>query len=87
LLGITRQKTLKIAGDLNIPVIEREVNLNELQHFDAAFITGTSPKILPIRQIDGFTFNPQNVIVRQLMKRYDDLIEGYLKKTFRSEIF
>jgi branched-chain amino acid aminotransferase len=81
LLGITRQKTLQLARDLNIPVIEREVNLNELQHFDAAFITGTSPKILPIQQIDGFSINPQNELVRQLMKSYDNLIEGYLKKT------
>jgi branched-chain amino acid aminotransferase len=50
-----------------------------LKHFDAAFITGTSPKILPISKIDGFSFNPKNDIVRQLMKRYEDLIVAYLK--------
>jgi branched-chain amino acid aminotransferase len=61
-------------------VIEREVNFNELQQFDAAFITGTSPKILPIKKIDNFTFNHQNKIVRQLMKKYDELIAGYLKQ-------
>jgi len=83
LLGITRQKALKLAGDLNIPVIEREVNLNELQHFDAAFITGTSPKILPIQKIDGFSFNPQNELLKQLMKSYDDLIEGYLRQSLK----
>lgn len=78
LLGITRQKTIQLAHDLNIPVIEREVNFNELQQFDAAFITGTSPKILPIKKIDSFTFNHQNKIVRQLMKKYNELIAGYL---------
>lgn len=78
LLGITRQKTLQMARDLKVPVAEREVDLNELQHFDAAFITGTSPKILPIQKIDGYTFNPHNEIVRQLMKSYDDLIGEYL---------
>lgn len=80
LLGITRQKTIQLAHDLNIPVIERDLNFSELKHFDAAFITGTSPKILPIKKIDGFTFNHQNKIVRQLMKSYDDLIAGYLKQ-------
>lgn len=80
LLGITRQKTIQLALDLNIPVIEREVNFSELNHFDAAFITGTSPKILPIKKIDGFTFNHQNKIVRQLMKSYDVLIAEYLKQ-------
>jgi branched-chain amino acid aminotransferase len=78
LIGITRQKTIQIAHELKITVAEREVDLNEMQHFDAAFITGTSPKILPIQKIDGFSFNPNNEIVRQLMKSYDDLIDGYL---------
>ncbi|KAF0234972.1 MAG: aminotransferase class [Prolixibacteraceae bacterium] len=78
LLGITRQKTLQMARDLKITITEREVDLSQLQHFDVAFITGTSPKILPIQKIEGFSFNPQNEIVRQLMKRYDDLIEEYL---------
>ncbi len=80
LLGITRQKTLQMARDLKIQVNQCDVGLSELQHFDAAFIAGTSPKILPIQQIDGFSFNPQNEIVRLLMKSYDDLIEGYLKE-------
>jgi len=82
--GITRQKTVQLARTLNIQLNEREIGFDELQYFDAAFITGTSPKILPIRQIDGFSFNPENQIVRQLMKSYDDMIEGYLKETFGS---
>jgi len=78
LLGITRQKTIQLAQNPGIQINEREINLNELGNFDAAFITGTSPKILPIKKIDQFTFNPQNEIVRQVMKSYDDLIEDYL---------
>jgi hypothetical protein len=31
--------------------------------------------------INGFTFNPQNEIVRQMMNSYDGLIEGYLIKS------
>lgn len=81
LVGITRQKTLQLAAELNIQVVEREVNFSELQSFDAAFITGTSPKILPILKIDAFKFNPQNQIVGQLMKKYNELIEMYMKKS------
>ncbi len=86
LLGITRQKTLQMAHDLKIQINEREVNFNELKIFDAAFITGTSPKILPIRQIDEFTFNPHNEIVRLLIKSYDDLIDGYLGQSLTTRI-
>jgi branched-chain amino acid aminotransferase len=78
LLGITRQKTLQLARELLIPVHEKEVSVNELHRFEAAFITGTSPKILPIRQIDGNTFNPENTILRQLMTRYDEMIGQYV---------
>ena len=83
LLGITRQKTFQIARDLNFSMIEREVNFSELSQFDAAFITGTSPKILPIRQIDAFKFNVQNEIVRNLMEKYDLLIEKYLQDSVK----
>lgn len=81
LMGITRLKTLQMASDLNIHIIEREISFSELKAFDAAFITGTSPKILPIVKIDAFKFNSQNEIVGQLMKRYDELIDSYLKKS------
>lgn len=81
LVGITRQKTLQLAADLNIKVVEREVSFSTLQAFDAVFITGTSPKILPILKIDAFKFNPQNEIVVQLMKKYNNLIEAYVKKS------
>jgi branched-chain amino acid aminotransferase len=78
LLGITRQKTIRLAEKLNIHVKETEIELNELNNYDAAFITGTSPKILPVKKIDQISFNPQNEIIRQLMKSYDDLIVDYL---------
>jgi branched-chain amino acid aminotransferase len=82
LVGITRQKTLQLAAGLNIQVVEREVTFSELQTFDAAFITGTSPKILPVLKIDAFKFSPQNKIVGQLMNKYNELIEMYVKNQF-----
>lgn len=78
LLGITRQKTLQLASVLQIQLFEQVINFSDLVDFDAAFITGTSPKILPIRQIDGFIFNPDNKIVRLMMESYDELIDSYL---------
>jgi branched-chain amino acid aminotransferase len=77
-LGITRQKTIRLAENLNIQVKETEIELNKLSNYDAAFITGTSPKILPIKKVDQITFIPQNEIVRQLITSYDVLIENYL---------
>ncbi len=78
LLGITRQKTIQLARDLDFKVLEKEVSFTELKSFDAAFITGTSPKILPISKIDAFKFNPRNEVINQLIESYDKMISAYI---------
>ena len=75
LLGITRLKTIQLAQELNIPFLEQEMLLRDLYAFDAAFITGTSPKILPLSHINGRSFDAQNNVVQILRKAYDNLIE------------
>lgn len=78
LLGITRDKAIRVAHELNIEVEERSIYLKELSTFEAAFITGTSPKILPVKQIDDIEFDPQNPIINVLIKGYNNLIEDYV---------
>ena len=78
LLGITRQRTIQLAINEGIPFVERDVSLNDLPAMQAAFITGTSPKILPLNQIGNCRFNPLDNIVQQLRKAYDDLIVDYI---------
>ena len=79
LLGITRQKTIQIAKELGLEIVQKEVFLDTLDTFDAVFITGTSPKILPVKQIDKTIFNPSNNILTNLMEAYNQLIEDYVK--------
>lgn len=80
LLGITRQKAIACAGHLNYVVNETEIELDGLTDFDAAFISGTSPKILPIKELDEHFFNTENSVLRNLMREYDRMIEENLKK-------
>ncbi len=79
LLGITRQKTIQLARNLGIPFREAEVKLEELNGFQAAFLTGTSPKILPLFQIGDRRLNPQNPLMQQLRVEYDELIRAYIR--------
>ena len=79
LLGITRQKAILCAQDVGFEVLEEDVWLENLDLFDAAFITGTSPKILPINQIGETHFNSANQILLRLMDQFDLLIEEYIK--------
>lgn len=77
LKGITRQKVLKIARENQIETIEAFIQLNSINTFDSCFLTGTSPKILPVSKIDTYSFDPQHVILHRLMELYNQSIENY----------
>lgn len=76
--GITRQKVIRCIEKLKLHLVEEAVSVRELNNFDAAFITGTSPKVLPIKSIGKLTFNVQNEAVSELMAEYDRLIGEYI---------
>jgi len=78
--GITRDVVINIIKNQLIDFEEQMIHLSQLDKFDAAFITGTSPKVLPIAAIDCYCFNPQQIILRQIIKLYDQMILDYLNK-------
>lgn len=78
--GITRTEIIRMAIELNIPVVEGDIKYVELENMDAAFISGTSPNILPIKKIEGKEFDCNNELLRKLMTSFDKRIEKYLKK-------
>jgi branched-chain amino acid aminotransferase len=80
LLGITRQKTIQLATESGVTCIEKDIFLNEISEYQAVFITGTSPKILPVSQIEDLMFDAQNNVVQLLMEGYEKLIFEYISK-------
>lgn len=76
--GTSRKRVLALCEKDHIPVIERKVNLRELSSFDAAFITGTSPLVLPIRRIDDQLFNPSHPLLKRVMDAYFQLLEHHI---------
>lgn len=80
LLGITRQKTIACAQKLNFKITKAEVSTEQMRTFDAAFITGTSPKILPLSEVGGKLFDVKNKVLRAIMKEYDTSVEKDIRK-------
>jgi branched-chain amino acid aminotransferase len=68
--GTTRKRVIELCREENIPVIERRVTYAELPLARAAFLTGTSPLVLPVRQIDRITLDPHDQLLRRVMTRY-----------------
>ena len=76
--GVTRKKVLELANQLNLKVEEQEYNYKKINELDGMFISGTSPKILPISSVSDIKLNEKNSIILKLMKAYDDSINQYL---------
>lgn len=71
LLGVTRSKVLQLCEENKIKVIKRKILLSEIKDFDAAFITGTSNNVLPIKYIDSIEYNSStNKRVKQISELY-----------------
>ncbi len=74
LKGITREKVFLLCKNLNYKIIESPISINTLSRMEAVFLTGTSPKILPVNRVDEIPFSTANERMRNLMAAYDDLI-------------
>ena len=71
LLGVTRSKVLEIIKELGIVLHEESPAAAEIAEYQAAFISGTSPKVLPIASIGDVSFNVNDPILRKIMERYN----------------
>jgi branched-chain amino acid aminotransferase len=47
------------------------VKTEDLPAFDAAFISGTSPQVLPVSRIGKYTYDVNDPVLRQIMKDYN----------------
>jgi branched-chain amino acid aminotransferase len=78
--GITRNHIIRLCKEKAHKIIERNINYSEINQFDSAFITGTSPKILPLNKIENITFTTNNELMRELIMAYNDRIDQYIVK-------
>ncbi|SEN23953.1 D-amino-acid transaminase [Lihuaxuella thermophila] len=84
--GITRQITLQIADELQIPVKKQPFSKEELFTADECFLTSTTMEICPIIQIDGkpVKSGTPGPITRQLQQAFEKqiaLLQSRLSKS------
>lgn len=79
LKGITRQMVLVACQNQGYQVIEKNTRLNELLEMEGIFISGTSPKVLPVNYVDDHhTPSAENQVIRDIMIGYDAVIADYI---------
>lgn len=79
LKGITRTRIIDLSKTLNISFEEKPISVDFLKSADGLFMTGTSPKVLPIASVDDILYDStSNPIVLKLQDAYDQLIGHYI---------
>ncbi|MGB0931398.1 MAG: aminotransferase class IV [Chitinophagales bacterium] len=51
--GITRGVVMEICGELNLPIVEKNLSMTEFYTADEVFTTGTMGELSPVMKIDG----------------------------------
>ncbi len=72
--GITRKYVLQICREHHFKVIEEAITMEAAVHMENCFISGTSPKVLPVRHLDDLQFPVDSKVIRSIMEAYDRLI-------------
>ena len=76
--GITRKYLFQICRQKEIEIVERPILYSEISQLESCFITGTSPKILPVWQVDGIAFKVDQPILKLLIAEFEEIIQDNL---------
>lgn len=81
LCGITRKHILDICNENNIRVRFACVRADRISEYDAAFMTGTSPMVLPFSSVDEKFFKVRIPLIEKLRRLYiikaEESISGF----------
>jgi len=74
--GITRDSIIKIAKDLDIDMIERDITRSELIISEEIFLTGTAAEITPVIQMDSKKIGNSKPgdITKKMMEVYNEIV-------------
>ena len=81
--GITRQKIIEIADNLNIPLVEEPIHKEEIYSFQSFFLTGTSPGILPIQSINNIQFNCKSSTCDAIRNSFEEEVQRSIKEAIK----
>jgi branched-chain amino acid aminotransferase len=76
--GVTREKVFSLCNSLKVTIMEENIKTHDINNFDAAFLSGTSIKLLPIKSIEDKDFKVQNRVVELLTIKYEELMVEHL---------
>jgi branched-chain amino acid aminotransferase len=76
--GISRNSVIRIARDLGIETVERDLARAELYLADEVFLSGTAAELVPVREIDDHTIGDgePGAVTLQVQGVFEDALRG-----------
>lgn len=75
LKGVTREKILKICNEIGVDFLEEAPNINEIEKWEEAFISGTLTGLMPVNSINGIKIkNVFGPVFKKIYNGIKDLI-------------
>jgi branched-chain amino acid aminotransferase len=83
LTGITRATVLELCRSMNIPVVEKQLTMDELKNADTAFFCGTAAEVIGWSSIDDTEFPVQwnDSVSKTIQMAYADLVREKISET------
>lgn len=83
LAGITRSTVIEIAAELDIPVTEKQITMDEFRQADAAFFCGTAAEVIGWESLDNVAFPVKwkDTAARKIQLAYKDLVTEKMLQT------
>lgn len=79
--GVTRGILISVIKEAGISFSEERFHYKNIDKLQGLFISGTSPKVLPIKSVDHYSFtSPNNEIIGTIKHLYDKRIAEDIKK-------
>lgn len=76
--GITRKRTLEILNSRQIEVVYEAVHHQKMNEYEAAFLTGTSRKIVPVKSMGAVEFDVKNETLKLVMDFFDAYVNEWI---------
>lgn len=80
LSGVMRNKVLEVIYQQKLPLKMDALAVEDLSKISAAFITGTSPRVLPIRRIANFEIHPNHFMIGVIRENLQAMINKYISQ-------
>jgi len=77
--GVTRKHIIALCLNNGINLKEESVHFSDVPAFDALFLSGTSRKVLPIRQVDKTSYPVNNQLMMQVSALFNAHVAGYIR--------